>query len=465
MPDQTNSKPLAQSPVPTPGPTGRALLNFLRTLQRSPLEALSQTAEEYGDAAHFQVGWLHAYLLNHPDHIQHVLQLNNRNYSKDTFQYNLLSAVTGKGLLTSDGKFWLRQRRLIQPAFHRSRLQALGPMITQATQKMLADWEVLSADSTPIDVDAEMMQLTLEIVGKALFSADLSGTADRLTGAVLTALDHIIDQARNPIRLPSWIPTPRQRAFQEALNALDAAVYALIRERRSTSATEKPEEEFDLLDMLLLAQDEQSGESMTDRQLRDEVITLIIAGHETVASALTWTWYLLAKNPEIYRNLIEHVTGVLGSKSPAIADLPDLSFVRMVFEEALRLYPPAWIITRKALEADRLNGLQISPGALMVISPYTIHRRPEYWIQPERFDPTRFEADTAAQRPRYAYIPFGGGPRLCIGDGFAYLEAQLIIACIAQKFQLELTSPENVEPEPLVTLRPSKKLLMQASRI
>ncbi len=461
MPDRSHSPPLDKAGIP-PGPTGRALLNYLRILQRNPLEALSKSVTEYGDAVHFQIGWLHAYLLNHPDTIQHVLQLNSRNYSKDTFQYNLLSAITGRGLLTSDGDFWLRQRRLIQPAFHRTRIQSLGTMITQATEKMLDGWESHLAGGNAIDVDAEMMRLTLEIVGKALFSADLTGTADRLTGAVMTALDHIIHKARNPIRLPSWIPVPRERTFRQALKDLDEAVYALISMRRKSPTTEKLERELDLLDMLLQAKDEQTGESMTDLQLRDEVITLIIAGHETVASALTWTWYLLARNPQFFTKLSRQVSQALAGKLPTTEVLPDLPYLRMVFEEALRLYPPAWIITRKALESDRVEGFEIAPGSLVVISPYTIHRHPDYWSEPGRFNPDRFDSLQSQARPRFTFIPFGAGPRLCIGESFAYFEAQLIIACIVQRFHLELENSTAVFPEPLVTLRPSSKLLMRA---
>lgn len=461
MPDRTPTPPLFKARTP-PGPTGRALLNFLRILQRDPLEALTKSATEYGDAVHFQIGWQHAYLLNHPDAIQHVLQLNSRNYSKDTFQYNLLSAITGRGLLTSDGDFWLRQRRLIQPAFHRNRIKSLGTMITQATEKMLDGWESRFAGGAAIDVDAEMMRLTLEVVGKALFSADLTGTTDRLTRAVMTALDHIIHKARNPVRLPSWMPVPRERSFRQAVKELDEAVYALINMRRKSPTTEIRGRELDLLDMLLQAKDEQSGEGMTDLQLRDEVITLIIAGHETVASALTWTWYLLAKNPQFFTHLSRQVSQALAGKLPTTEVLSHLPYVRMVFEEALRLYPPAWIITRKALELDRVGGFEIAPGSLVVISPYTIHRHPDYWSEPERFDPDRFDPLQSQGRPRFTFIPFGAGPRLCIGESFAYFEAQLIIASVVQRFRLELEHSIPVSPEPLVTLRPSSELLMRA---
>ena len=440
-------------------------MDFLLTLQRNPLEALHQSFLEFGDVVHFQIGWLHAYFLNHPDLIQHVLQLNNRNYHKDTFQYNLLSAITGRGLLTSDGDYWLRQRRLIQPAFHRTRIQTLETLIIEATEKVLSNWENAAESGRLIDIDAEMMRLTLEIIGKALFSVDLSGAADRLTRAVLTALDYIIQLARNPIRLPTWVPTQKQRAFQEALKELDHAVYGLIRERRGHSVKARPELEIDLLDLLLMARDEQTGLGMTDQELRDEVITLIIAGHETVASALTWTWYLLASNPPIYRKLQQLISHTLRSRPPRSTDLSGLSYVRQVFEESLRLYPPAWIITRKSLDADRIGDFKIPPGALVAISPHTIHRHPVFWDQPERFNPERFGPGCTAQRPRYVYIPFGGGPRLCIGDNLAFFEAQLIIARVTQRFRLELTSSAPVEPEPLVTLRPQKPILMRVKKL
>ncbi|MEJ2262750.1 MAG: cytochrome P450 [Anaerolineales bacterium] len=447
-----------------PGPSGRDLLNDLRDLQNNPLSVLLRSTRKYGDFVRLTIGPWNIYLVNHPEHIQQVLQSNNRNYTKDTFQYNMLRTVTGNGLLTSDGPFWLRQRRLVQPAFHRQRILEFGGIITDATQKMLESWKRGASSIAHVDIDAEMMRLTLEIIGKALFSVDLSGEAGEITQAVLTALDHIIYRSRHPFSPPLSVPTQRNRRFKEAMRRLDQAVYAIIQQRRPKSL---PNAQVDLLSILLQARDEKTGEAMDDRQLRDEVITLIIAGHETVASALTWTWHLLSDHPEIEEKMHEELTRVLSGRIPTSADLPQLSFTRMVFQEALRLYPPAWIITRKTLKDDEFAVLGsdrerylVPSGSLVVISPYSVHRHPRFWEQPEAFSPERFSAGGSTQQPRFAYLPFGGGPRMCIGDGFAKVEAVLILATIAQQYRFQEIPDHPVEVEPLVTLRPRNGLQM-----
>lgn len=437
-----------------PGPRGRAALEGLRELQQSPLAFLSRVTAQYGDLVRYPLGPWEFYIATHPDHVSRVLQENQRAYSKDTFQYNLLKIVTGNGLLTSDGAFWLRQRRLAQPAFHHRRLEALDALITAAIADMLEDWEGAAAREAPIDVAAAMMQVALRIVGQALFSIDIREEADVLAQAVLVVLDHIVERARTLGLTPEWLPTARNHHFRAALATLDRVVYATIARRRQAGGDD------DLLSMLLAARDEETGEGMSDRQVRDEVMTLLIAGHETVASALAWTWYLIARAPEVERKLHAEVDAVLGGRLPSAADLPRLMYTRQVFEEALRLYPPAWIITRKTLAADVLGGYPIPAGALVVLSPYVTQRRPDLWENPEAFDPERFAPARAAGRPRFAYFPFGGGARLCIGNHFALVEAQLIIASVAQRFHLRLASDHPVEPEPSVTLRPRHGLLM-----
>jgi cytochrome P450 len=434
-------------------------------MQTNPLALLYKNAQEYGNFIYYPLGILNVFLINHPDAIQHILQLNHRNYSKDTFQYNLLSSITGNGLLTSNGEFWLRQRRLVQPAFHRNRIITFGPLITDTTQSMLTRWESLSRTGQQLDVDAEMMQLTLAIVGKALFSIDLTDQATELTRATLTVLDYIVHRARHPISLPPGFPTSRNRQFRSALNQLDHAVFSIINHRRQAGKDTRTSssERSDLLDLLLDARDEQSGAGMTDRQLRDEVITLLIAGHETVASALIWTWYLLSQNPSAADRLRAELAKVLGEHVPTAEDLPNLPYTRMVFEETLRLYPPAWMISRKTLGEDTIvcgETYSIPANALVIMSPYIIQRHPDYWESPELFDPLRFTPERIPNRPHFVYIPFGGGPRLCIGDSFARFEAQLIIACIAQRFRLDLLGDPVVTAEPLVTLRPKHGLSM-----
>jgi cytochrome P450 len=442
------------------------------------------------------------------------LQDNHKNYCKDTFQYNLLSTVTGKGLLTSDGDFWLRQRRLAQPAFHNRRVADSAPMIVQAAEGMLARWDRRAQKGEPIDVAAEMMHVALQIVGKAMFSAEIGDQADQLATATLTVLDHIVGRARTFGVVPEWLPTTGNRKHKRAMRLLDGAVYGTIGARRSPHPStpfrpnhgrdsaqnalptngkaeppsgsaqdgspafgenlEHPERSSavvraaeskdasldDLLALLMAAVDEQTGERMSAQQLRDESMTMLIAGHETVASALAWTWDLLARNPDAEARLHEELARVLGSRAPTADDLPRLKYTEMVFQEAMRLYPPAWIISRKAQDDDEIGGYHVPKGTLVVTSPYATHRMPELWPEPEAFCPERFSAEASAGRPRFSYYPFGGGPRLCIGSGFAMTEAVLIIATVAQRFTLRTLSDKPIAIEPGVTLRPKHGLAM-----
>ena len=341
----------------------------------------------------------HAALLNHPAAVQHVLQTNHRNYSKQTIQYDALSIVTGRGLLTSDGDEWLQQRRLIQPAFHRRRVAQFGSLITGATCRMLRRWSAAAAQNESIDVDEEMMTVTLEIVGRALFSLDLSDSSSEIHHAVLETLEYIVHRAQQFLSWPLAVPTPRNRRFRRALALLDAFVYESIARRREGS----PSADGDLLDLLLLARDPESGATMSDRKVRDEVITLLIAGYETVASALIWTFYLLARHPLETGRLRAELDQALDGRLPTVADLPQLPFTRAVFEETLRLYPPAWLITRRARERDTVAGIAIPAGTTLIISPFTVHRHAGFWTDPERFEPGRFLNGGA-----------GGGPPFCL---------------------------------------------------
>jgi len=435
-----------------PGPTNRELLGKISYIQTEPIRFLMDLSQRFGGVARFQVFNLPVFSISHPDGVRHVLQEENRLYSKDTFQYNALSAITGRGLLTNDGASWLRQRRLAQPAFARQRLQALDQIVVPATRRMLDAWESHAKSGQPLDVDREMMRLTLEVVGQALFSIDLSQEASQITQAVLTTLDHIVYKARNMIVPPEFIPTPRNLHFNRSMRVLDRAVYGLIAERRRSGQTGE-----DLLGMFLAARDEETGQPMSDRLLRDEVMTMLVAGHETVASALTWSWMLLAQTPHERDLAIQEVREVLGDRPPTSADLPSLPRVANIFSEALRLYPPAWIITRKAVQPDQVMGFEIPQNALVIISPYVVHRQEAFWPDPETFQPDRF-----AQEPshRHAYLPFGAGPRLCIGNSFAQIEAQLILAQVLQRYSLDLVAPPP-KVESLVTLRPQGGLPMR----
>jgi len=432
-----------------PGPAPVELLRSLAGLRENPLRFLDQAMSRYGGLVHYRLGPLNAFLLSRPEDIQQVLLDNQRNYTKDTFQYNALAEVTGRGLLTNDGEDWLRQRRRIQPAFHRQKIAAFGDLMVDAAARAAGTWQ------GAIDVDREMMKLALEILGKALLGADLGREAPALTWAVLTALDHVVGKLRSPGLLPDWVPTRSHRRFREALGRLDRAVAEIVRAHRQVNGPSG-----DLLDALLGMG---GGETpMSERQVRDELVTFLIAGHETVASALTWTFYLLAQNPEAAERLDEELRRVLDGRNPGVEDLPALDYTRRVFDEALRLYPPAWLVTRRSLREDVIGGARVPPGSLVIASIWSAQRSAEIWPDPLRFDPDRFLPAAVASRPKFSYLPFGGGPRLCIGNTFALTEGPLVLATIAQRCRLELAPGQEVIIDPLVTLRPRGGLRMSA---
>jgi cytochrome P450 len=445
---------IAQHRLP-PGPRGEPLLGNLRDMARDSLGFLMKSALTYGDVVRFRFLSEEMILINHPDHIKHVLQDNNHNYDKDTFDYRLLKIAVGNGLLTSDGDTWLRQRRLIQPAFHRQRLVALGTLMTDSTQALLDQWQAESDRGQPVDIAHEMMRLTLRIVGRALFSIDISSEADEFGQAFTVVNKYLTDRFYNLLPLPLSFPTPNNRRAQTALHTLNRVVQEIIDERRAGG-----DGKDDLLSMLLQARDAETGQGMNDRQVRDEVMTILLAGHETTANALSWTWYLLSKHPTVAHRHLAELDRVLGGRPPTVEDLTDLPYNRMVIEEAMRLYPPAWAISRKAIADDQIEGYTIPANSIVFMSAYTMHRHPAFWENPEGFDPERFTPERSAERPQFAYFPFGGGPRLCIGSNFAMQEAQLLLATIARQYRLELVPGHNVVPEPLITLRPRGGLPM-----
>ncbi len=439
---------------PPPGPGARPNIDELRILQQGPHEFILAVARQYGGIVRYPVGPLPVYLVTEPDYVRHVLVDNNKGYSKATFQYKLLSSITGQGLLTSDGDFWLKQRRLAQPAFHRQHVAGFTQIMADAIQTMLARWDGFARRGEPIDVAAEMMYVSLQIVAKAMFNAELSSQTDNLAQATLTVLDHIMARARTFGLTPTFLPTAANRRYWRSMKVLDDAVNQTIAERRAAGPSE------DLLSTLMQAQDAETGHRMTDQNLRDEVMTMLIAGHETVASALAWTWYLLGDAPDKEATLHAELADTLAGRTPTDADLRGLRYTDMVFSEALRLYPPAWIITRKALEDDAIGGYRIPANSLVVTSPYATQRLATLWPAPDAFEPERFTPAEVAARPRFAYYPFGGGPRLCIGNNFAQVEAAMVIAMVAQRFTLRLAPGQKVEVEPGVTLRPKHGLMM-----
>jgi cytochrome P450 len=441
-----------------PGPRGYPLVGMLPHMRKDPLRVYLDVTAEYGDFVHLKVGGYHGYLLSNPEHIKHVLQDNYGNYRKSPL-YQRLKEGLGNGLLTSEGDFWLRQRRLAQPAFHRQRLSALTHDMGEVTAAAFPRWDLLAAEGRTVDVVDEMMRMTQDIIVRTMFSTDLGGDAE-VVNRTWPLVNHHIGESFWAFGVERWLPTRRNRRFRRALAELDAVVYRLIDARRREPGGGRA----DLLSMLLAARDEETHATMNDRQVRDEVMTILLAGHETTSLALSWTWWLLSGHPDARARLEREVKEALVGRAPALEDLERLPYTRMVFEEAMRLYPPAWGFSRRAVAADEIGGYPVAPGELVFMSPFVVHRRPALWPDPERFDPERFAPAQSAGRHRFAYFPFGGGPRQCIGNQFAVMEAVVILAMLAQRYRLDLVAGHPVEPHALITLRPRYGVRMVVSR-
>jgi cytochrome P450 len=418
----------------------------VRELVRAPHRFFLQLTRDYGDIVQYRATPEQAYLINHPDFVKQVLVSNGRNYNKETYlNKHMLQAVTGQGLLTSENPLWRKQRRLIQPFFHRSYLVNFAELMVKATNETLAKVDACARQNEPFDIANEMMTLTLNIVSRALFGYDIAEQSDRIGEAVNTLIE---------------IGKPKRRRFQEMAKVLDDIVYGLI-ERR----LEQPHrEQQDLLDMLIQARHEDSGERMEKRQVRDEVMSLLIAGHETTANTLSWLWYLLGQHSAVVEQIEAELELVLNGRIPTITDFPQLEYSNKVIKESMRLYPSAWSISRHALADDEIGGYHIPAGAIVALSPYTLHRHPAFWPEPEKFDPERFTPEQEATRHRHAYIPFGAGARKCIGDQFALMESIIILPMFLQRFSLHLVPDHPIEEHALVTLRPKHGILMTATR-
>lgn len=443
-------------PKHPPGPTPPWPLGIIRQFQGQPLKKMEELAAHYGDAVRFRA-LLHfyGYFFFHPEHNKHILQDNNKNYTKLPHpSLLLLTPVVGHGLLTSDGDLWRRQRRLAQPAFHRQRIADFATTMTEATTTMVARWR----DGQQLDLAEAMMHLTLEIAGKTLFSRDLTGEANTVGEAFTLVNEETASLsgkifAYERLRLFPWWHS--SRVIRQNTAVLDTVVNNIIKERRHTG-----QQKDDLLGMLMEARDEETGQGMDDAQLRDEVMTIMLAGHETTAIALSWTFYLLSQHPQIRVKMEQELAEVLPGHSPTVADIPNLTYTTMIIQESMRLYPPAYAIARFGHKPDVVGGYDVPANAVITLSPYLTHRHPDFWEEPLKFDPERFTPERVAERPRYAYLPFGGGPRQCIGSSFAMTEAILLLATIAQRFRADLQPGHQVELSPLITLRPKGGLPM-----
>ena len=434
-----------------PSPKSNFFLGNLPEYRADSLGYEKYLAKTYGDVVH--VRWVnrHAYLISHPDDVRQVLVDEASKFNKAPIYRSLLSYFLGNGLLTSDGNFWQRQRKLAQPAFHHKRIQSYAQIMVDYTVRLLDEWQ----PGQVRDINRDMMRLTLSVVAKTLFNADIEKDANQIGDALTVLLEVTADRIQSPIQvIPEWIPTPSNRKRKQAVRTLDKIVMGIINERRASA-----EDQGDLLSMLMMATDE-DGQGMTDRQLRDEAVTLVLAGHETTANALAWTWYLLSQHPEAESRLHAELAQVLGERLPTTDDLRHLVYTDMVIKESMRLYPPIPSIAREAKEDLMIGGYPVPKGMIITISPHVIHRDPRWYADPDTFRPERFSKENEKLLPKYAYLPFSNGPRVCIGNTFATMEAILILATIAQRYRLSLVPGQSVIPQATLTLRPKHNLQM-----
>ena len=445
--------PVESSPTPPPlppGPRGLPVLGNIPAIVKLGMPAfLRQVHQQYGEVVRMRVAGRTMILLGHPDHVRHVLFDNRSNYWKGP-TYDNFRLLGGNGLVSSEGDFWKRQRRLAAPAFHADAIASLVTLMTGATVAMLDQWGQDGGGGGQIDLHEEMTKLTLRIVGESLFGQDLSGDSGLSTPAFSIALRSVVERGNTAVAAPMWIPTPGNVRLRGALRTLDRLVYGVIERQRAGQGGGAGT----LLDLLMNATDEETGERMNDRQLRDEVITMYVAGHETTALALTWTWHLLSHHPDIASRLEAELTQVLGGRVPTLKDIPQLRYTRMVLDEGMRLYPPIWSIARDVRSDDVIDGFRIPAGSTVLLSQFVTHHRSDVWHQPDLFDPERFSPDAVKQRHRFAYFPFSAGPRVCIGNNFSLIEGTLILATVCQRYRLLPVLGRDVPIDVQATYRP-----------
>ncbi len=433
-----------------PGVFGLRALRYLSLLAKDPIGFFQFMYEKYGKTVRFGIRQIPFHIITQPEDIRRVLQENSQNYHKGVF-YKELGRILGQGLLNSEGDFWKKQRKLIQPSFHKQRISEFVEIMADETNKMLANWK--SPDPKRLDISKEMMRLTFAIVGRTLFKTEVESYASRIEASLKVALEITTKRITRLFPLPFHWPTPENRRLKKALIEMHSVVDELIDERKKNPSN-------DLISMLLEVKDEETGERMSESQVRDEAITILLAGHETTANALSWGFYLLSKHHDVYEKIKEEANRVFGDRAPTLEDIQKLAYTRKVVDEILRLYPPAWVIERTAMDADQVGGYDVPKGTNVSICIFNIHRNPDFWENPEKFDPDRFDEERSTNRPKYAYLPFGGGPRVCIGNIFALTEAALVLAMTAKNTKFELEPNHPVVMEPLVTLRPKHGILL-----
>lgn len=440
-----------------PGPKGLPFIGSIFSIRKDPLHFFLEVQKKYGDVVYLKLGFFNVYLVSHPEGIKHVLQDHRQNYHKSLL-YDRMKPVLGEGLLTSEDHLWQRQRRLTQPAFHHQKIGKMTDIMIAETNKMLEEWKSALAGGTSLDIQAEIMQLTSRIIVRTMFGSQLENTSGGAGGKA--PIKSTVEEAWNVVNewigsrhwaLTEWsgrLPTPKNLRFRQNLLFLEEFLKQMVGQRRHSGEAHE-----DLLSMLLESCDEETGEKMSDKQLRDEMMTIFLAGHETTSLALGWTCYLLANHVPVFEKLRREIDEVLEERVPSFNEVPRLKYVRMVLEESMRLYPPAWGIGRRALADDRVGGYGIPAGSLVFLLQYVTHRREDLWEDPEKFDPERFSPDKVKERHRFAYFPFGGGPRICIGNAFAMTEAIILLTMICQKFRFVPVDQPPVAMDPQLTLR------------
>lgn len=449
---------------PAPGPKGCPLVGSSLEFRKDALGFLSNSRKSYGSIYSFYmttpVGRLLTHVVQKPEHVQHVLKARYQSYRKAGTYTKHMRGIIGNGLLTSEGEFWRKHRRIAQPAFHRKSIDRLGSVMVETTEAMLRrNWESKVHNRQPVDVYSEMTGLTLNILGKSLFATDLSRETSGIKEAVSYLLRYTDQRVRAVVRMPERLPTPSRRRYEDSLANLDELIYRIISESRASEAASAGNGDIpNLISMLSGVRDEDTGEGMSEREIRDEVLTLLVAGHETTASALSWTFYLVSQHPDVYEQLATELSEVLDGRAPTANDFPHLPYTQMVFKEAMRLYPPVWGIPRIAVEDDEIGGYLIPKESRVLVSPYLAHRDPEQWENPEAFEPDRFSQANEQARPQFAYFPFGGGPRQCIGNNFAMMEGVMVLATVAQKYRPQPAPGSEVRAEVAMTLRPRGEL-------
>ena len=442
-----------------PNAGGLPVIGVMHRMAGKPLKLLLEVAEAHPDIAYLgRVNGETYYLVTNPVYCKYVFQDNNKNYL-NRISGDHLKPLAGNGLATSEGEFWRSQRRLMQPAFHRRTLKTMFSTMTEEIEALIECWKPLADTGKTVDISGEMVRLTIRIIMKTMCSTELNEPAEKIESALNFTLDFLYRRRYNPLSLPLNWPTSRNKRYHRDLQTVHDIIDRLIDKRYHNHLNTG-----DLLSMLIEARDPKTGKGMSRQQLHDEILTILMAGYDTTATTLSWLWYLLSKHPETAKKVYEESDQVLNSQHPEIEDVARLSFIGQVFKETLRIYPPVWLTARIAYNDDVIDGYHIPKGACLLICPYVVHRQLEFWDRPENFEPERFNKQLPDNRPQFAYQPFGGGPRLCIGKHMAELESNLAVAMISQNYTLKLVPDHPVIPKTDLTLRAAQGIKMTIHR-